>query len=105
MQQLDLFDKDSGKKVAVIKPKQPPLPVSAVDETPQLAVPSSEEKTTAQNFVQLIKPLSKEIEQPAKRGRKSLKEMNLDVALLDVPDDETLARKQYYSISEVAEWF
>jgi len=34
-----------------------------------------------------------------------LKEINLDVALLDIPDDETLARKQYYSISEVAEWF
>jgi DNA-binding transcriptional MerR regulator len=55
--------------------------------------------------VQLIKPLSKENELPAKRGRKSLKENNLDVALLDIPDDETLARKQYYSISEVAEWF
>ena len=107
MQQLDLFDKDSGKKVAVIKPKQPALTGSAVNETPQLAtsVRQQEEKVSTQNYVQLIKPLSKENELPAKRGRKSLKENNLDVALLDIPDDETLARKQYYSISEVAEWF
>ena len=107
MQQLDLFD-DSGKKVAVIKPKQHPqidgLDISQIMQ-PGIAVQQPEEKTSEQNIVQLIKPLSKEIEQPAKRGRKSLKEINLDVALLDIPDDETLARKQYYPISEVAEWF
>ena len=54
---------------------------------------------------QLIKPLSKKAEQPSKRGRKSLKEINLDVALLEIPEDEILFQKQYYSISEVAEWF
>ena len=42
---------------------------------------------------------------PSKRGRKSLKEINLDVALLDIPDDEELYKKNYYSITEVAEWF
>jgi DNA-binding transcriptional MerR regulator len=108
MQQLDLFDKDSGKKVAVIKPKQRTQinePANDQITQPVIAVQQPEEKTSEQNFIQLIKPLSKEIEQPAKRGRKSLKEINLDVALLDIPDDETLARKQYYPISEVAEWF
>ncbi len=108
MQQLDLFDNDSGKKVAVLKPKQhQQTNAPAIDQIkqPVIAVQQPEQKTAAQNIVQLIKPLSKEVEQPAKRGRKSLKENNLDVALLDIPDDETLARKQYYSISEVAEWF
>lgn len=108
MQQLDLFDNDSGKKVAVIKPKQrEQINGPAINQIwqPVIAVQQPQEKTPEQNVVQLIKPLSKEIEQPAKRGRKSLKEINLDVALLDIPDDETLARKQYYSISEVAEWF
>ncbi len=108
MQQLDLFDKDSGKKVAIIKPKQrKQIDGPAINQIPQpvIDVQQPERKTSEQNIVQLIKPLSKETEQPAKRGRKSLKEINLDVALLDVPDDETLARKQYYPISEVAEWF
>jgi DNA-binding transcriptional MerR regulator len=108
MQQLDLFDNDSGKKVAVIKSKQyQEINGPAINEIPQSVVAKQqpEEKTSEQNIVQLIKPLSKEMEKPAKRGRKSLKEINLDVALLDIPDDETLARKQYYPISEVAEWF
>ncbi len=40
-----------------------------------------------------------------KRGRKSFKEINATVDLIDVPDDETLQKKLYYSISEVASWF
>ncbi len=39
------------------------------------------------------------------RGRKSYKEMDADVHLVEVPDDEILFKKQYYSISEVAQWF
>ena len=113
MQQLDLFNSESGNKVAVIRAKQKPVPenknedvvvteikpeineemVLKVDEKPEEKQP------------RLIKPLSKKTEQPSKRGRKSLKEINLDVALLDVPEDEILFQKQYYSISEVAEWF
>lgn len=40
-----------------------------------------------------------------KRGRKSLKELDAEVDLIDVPDDATLQQKLYYSISEVAGWF
>jgi len=116
MQQLDLFNKDNDK-IAVIRPKrqQPETkkeevakpdikkPEQVVEVT---AVTTASPKPTEENkFVQFIKPLSKPVEQPAKRGRKSLKEINLDVALLDIPDDETLFQKQYYSISEVADWF
>ncbi len=43
--------------------------------------------------------------QESKRGRKSFKEINATVDLIDVPDDETLQKKLYYSISEVASWF
>ncbi len=42
---------------------------------------------------------------PTGRGRKSYKEMDADVHLVEVPDDELLFKKQYYSISEVAQWF
>ena len=99
MQQLDLFNKEPEKKKEV--PKQPLRPPS------KILIDDGEQDKAAeeQKFVQLIKPLSKNVEQPVKRGRKSLKEINLDVALLEIPDDEILYQKQYYSISQVAEWF
>ncbi|MDI9358823.1 MAG: MerR family transcriptional regulator [Phycisphaerales bacterium] len=41
----------------------------------------------------------------SKRGRKSIADINADNKLLSIPDDETLAKKLYYSITEVAKWF
>jgi DNA-binding transcriptional MerR regulator len=99
MRQLDLFDKEPQKKEDTGKNQLKP-PVKILADEPEKKAASEKKE-----FVQLIKPLSKDQEQPAKRGRKSLKEINLDVALLEIPDDEILYRKQYYSISEVAEWF
>ena len=99
MRQLDLFDKEPQKKGDSGQNQLKPPVKILVDEPEKKAAPEKKE------FVQLIKPLSKDQERPAKRGRKSLKEINLDVALLEIPDDEILYRKQYYSISEVAEWF
>lgn len=43
--------------------------------------------------------------EPQKRGRKSLEEIEAEVDLIEVPEDEVLFQKQYYSISEVAKWF
>lgn len=43
--------------------------------------------------------------QPGKRGRKSFREMDTEVDLIDIPDEEVLKQKLYYSISEVAGWF
>jgi DNA-binding transcriptional MerR regulator len=42
---------------------------------------------------------------PQKRGRKSFKEIDAEVDLIEIPDDEILNQKQYYSISQVAQWF
>jgi DNA-binding transcriptional MerR regulator len=42
---------------------------------------------------------------PQKRGRKSFKEIDAELDLIEVPDDETLFQKQYYAISTVAGWF
>jgi hypothetical protein len=45
---------------------------------------------------------------PAKkstRGRKSLKALDAEADLVNIPDDETLFQRQYYSIREVAEMF
>jgi DNA-binding transcriptional MerR regulator len=39
------------------------------------------------------------------RGRKSIKEAESEWSKVDIPDDETLFQKQYYSIGEVANMF
>ncbi|CAN5749533.1 hypothetical protein BH11BAC3_BH11BAC3_14800 [soil metagenome] len=43
--------------------------------------------------------------QKSTRGRKSLKEMAEGVDLVEVPEDEVLFQKMYYSIGKVAEMF
>ncbi|HUR65928.1 MAG TPA: MerR family transcriptional regulator [Chitinophagaceae bacterium] len=40
-----------------------------------------------------------------KRGRKSLKEISVNADLVQIPEDEILFKKQYYSIGEVATMF
>ncbi len=40
-----------------------------------------------------------------KRGRKSFKEIDAEVDLIEVPEDDILFQKQYYPISQVAKWF
>ncbi len=40
-----------------------------------------------------------------KRGRKSFKEMDAVVDLIEIPSEDMLKQKLYYSISEVASWF
>jgi len=44
------------------------------------------------------KPLSK-------RGRPSLKEIDVNADLVQIPPDEILFQKQYYPIGQVAKWF
>jgi DNA-binding transcriptional MerR regulator len=46
----------------------------------------------------VVKPIQK-------RGRKSFKEIDAEVDLIEIPEDEILFQKQYYAISEVAKWF
>ncbi|MEO6453040.1 MAG: MerR family transcriptional regulator, partial [Ginsengibacter sp.] len=39
------------------------------------------------------------------RGRKSLKSFNIEADLIDIPDDDSLFKKAYYSIGDVAHMF
>jgi DNA-binding transcriptional MerR regulator len=59
--------------------------------------PSNEQEQAEANEPQK-KPLSK-------RGRPSLKEIDITADLIQIPPDEILFQKQYYSIGEVARWF
>lgn len=60
------------------------------------APPGVQEMVVADNPQK--KPLSK-------RGRPSLKEIDITADLIQIPPDEILFQKQYYSIGEVAKWF
>jgi DNA-binding transcriptional MerR regulator len=53
-------------------------------------------------------PVAEPVAMPVKkstRGRKSLKALDAEADLVNIPDDETLFQRQYYSIGEVAEMF
>lgn len=53
-------------------------------------------------------PVAESATMPVKkstRGRKSLKALDAEADLVNIPDDETLFQRQYYSIGEVAEMF
>lgn len=45
------------------------------------------------------------IKKPSTRGRRSLKDIGINADLIQIPDDEVLFQKQYYSIGEVATMF
>ena len=51
-------------------------------------------------------PVEKKSEKPVStRGRRSLKEIDINADLIQIPPDEILFQKQYYSIGEVAVMF
>lgn len=80
---------DEPKPVIVAEQNKKPVPVvqeKAVEEK------SSVKMKTANNNT-------------GKRGRRSLKEATIHADLIQVPEDEILFQKQYYSIGEVATMF
>jgi|GEM_PF-5626636 len=53
----------------------------------------------------LSSPLKGAVAVKSKRGRKSLKTLSAEADLANIPDDEQLFQRQYYSIGEVATMF
>ena len=51
------------------------------------------------------KPLNKPPKPKQKRGRKSFKEMGVEADMMELPSDEVLSQKLYYSIGEVSAMF
>ena len=49
--------------------------------------------------------VKQQIKPKTKRGRRSLKPTNTELEIIDVPEDEVLFQKQYYSIGKVAAMF
>ncbi|HVU98974.1 MAG TPA: MerR family transcriptional regulator [Puia sp.] len=87
--------------VAVREPVVVEAPVAAVEE-PVAQVPEVLPKTrrrTPAGRTSAAKPGT------SKRGRKSLKEVAAEAQLIEIPADEVLFSKQYYTMGEVSEMF
>jgi DNA-binding transcriptional MerR regulator len=82
---------------------------ASTEEAEQVAGPAIAELTPAETTAQInsgvIKKTGNQAGITGKRGRKSLKEIDLKADLMQIPEDEILFRKQYYSIGEVATMF
>ncbi len=116
LQQLDLFGfpiEPNSPKVKKEKPQKQP----EVKQIPVIIEPIPvAEPVVVYTDKSIAVRIKKKVEDPQptpiaenkklnKRGRKSFREMDTEVDLIDVPDEETLNKKLYYSISEVAGWF
>ena len=58
-------------------------------------------KRPQENTIPIITPA----ETKSKRGRRPLKQLEQEAELVEVPEDEVLFKKQYYTIGEVARMF
>lgn len=126
LQQLDLFGmpvenniaskpkKQIAKKptpspevVAEIQPVEPVVYASNQIIVKVKSDKSKEVKSVSELASAVIKKskASEKIKVAGKRGRKSFKEMDAVADLIEIPEEEILKQKLYYSISEVASWF
>jgi DNA-binding transcriptional MerR regulator len=87
------FATDNEKEV---KPAEAELPIA----TPEIIETIEETPLPEESVIKEEAPQRK-----STRGRLSLKEIHLNADLIQIPPDEILFQKQYYSIGEVAGWF
>jgi DNA-binding transcriptional MerR regulator len=90
----------NGKPAEAPAPVKEPAPVKVdmIDESTVLTIrkkPGRKQK----------EKVWKSSANPGKRGRKSLKEIAAEAELIEIPADELLYSKQYYSIGDVANMF
>ena len=83
---------------------------AAVEETSTpstVATMAMEEKATVIANKQITAPVKVAVKKKSTstRGRRSLKDIDMNADLIQIPEDEILFKKQYYSIGEVAIMF
>ncbi|MGL6268693.1 MAG: MerR family transcriptional regulator [Chitinophagaceae bacterium] len=109
--QLNLFSslsdqEDSPEKKPEIQTRKlSPPTIIKIEETESVPedMPLPELIETDPVFEKTIQPESDL--RKSSRGRKSIKEMSLEAARIEVPSDDILFTKQYYGIGEVAAMF
>jgi DNA-binding transcriptional MerR regulator len=93
-------------RVAVIAPEPVPEPViEPVLEEPVYLEPEEVMSVVEEAPAPAQRAIAKRTTVAGKRGRRSLKDSAMQADLVQVPEDEILFKKQYYSIGEVATMF
>lgn len=85
---------------------EPPVYYQSAQQE-QETEPTEEESEVYYQEAEVETAANPEPEQPKKstRGRKSLKSLDAEAGFVNIPDDSTLFKRQYYSIGEVAGMF
>jgi DNA-binding transcriptional MerR regulator len=112
-QQTSLFDffeepvpKKLQEKKTIVKVDLEPEAIVVNEEPVEVdfeSVAIIAEQTIEQHETDIFK--RHELPKKSTRGRKKLSEVSITADLLDIPDDEVLFQKKYYSIGIVAEMF
>jgi DNA-binding transcriptional MerR regulator len=89
--------------------KQITFEFSETDEVQEAALPAPEQEPELTSLKEPVADVAVHMKetpsQNSKRGRRSLKDTGIAVGPLNVPEDDILFQKQYYSIGEVALMF
>ncbi|MBM3431490.1 MAG: MerR family transcriptional regulator [Bacteroidetes bacterium] len=87
-------------------PPPPPHPLKPI-KSPKTTPPPPPETTRSEEPIEMNSPRlgMQRSDTPGKRGRRSLQENAANVDRIEIPNDEELFKKQYYSIGEVARMF
>ncbi len=110
LQQLDLFGMPIETAAEPVKKEKKRTPPSITMEPAVIATPLQAVAQETEPMVRIAaqppaQKKSQDTKLAGKRGRKSFKEMDSEVDLIEIPEEEVLQQKLYYSISEVAGWF
>jgi len=115
LKQLDLFGSivETAKNTPVSAKKPGKESPATVDNVPTDAeIIEKKESPVSPAAVEMEQSVpgkniksSPNLAKKGKRGRKSIKDMSSESAMITIPDDEVLFKKQYYSIGEVAGMF
>ncbi len=79
------------------------LPQISFDFTEQLSEKKEQKSIPLKSAT--LKDKNKNEKEKSTRGRKSLKSFNIEADLIEIPEDEILFKKSYYSIGDVAGMF
>jgi DNA-binding transcriptional MerR regulator len=74
------------------------------DDVPKQPLPEKKTVVKRETVIELPEIVTA-VKKKSTRGRLSLKEMSAGVELIEIPDDEILFQKMYYSIGKVAAMF
>lgn len=102
------FSFDEMEHPVAIPPSEPAVPVPETAPNPVnvgVRIKALKEAVKPEAPPAIPEPPFPPAKQKSTRGRKSLKNADAEAALISIPEDEILFKKQYYSIGEVAAMF